>query len=79
MHRGLPCSKEKLESAMLHEVVPEAPLQQLPSLVKKPPMLVVPTCDDMPIYEYKGFDQDLNLHHLIKVPLLGFIFFLDRT
>jgi hypothetical protein len=45
----------------------------------KPPTLLVPTCDDMPFYKYKGFDQDFNLKYSIQVPLLGFIFFLDRT
>jgi hypothetical protein len=30
MHRGLPCSKEKLESVKLHDVVPHDPLQRLP-------------------------------------------------
>jgi hypothetical protein len=28
MHWGLPCSKEKLKSVKLHEVVPQGPLQQ---------------------------------------------------
>jgi hypothetical protein len=31
MHQGLPCSKEKLGYAMLHKVVPQAPLQWPPS------------------------------------------------
>jgi hypothetical protein len=34
MHRGLPCSKEKLESVMLREVIPQASLQWPPSLAK---------------------------------------------
>jgi hypothetical protein len=34
MHWGLPCSKEVLASATLHEVVPQAPLQQPPSLAE---------------------------------------------
>jgi hypothetical protein len=31
MYRGLPCSREMLESVVLHEGVPQAPLQR-PSL-----------------------------------------------
>jgi hypothetical protein len=36
MHRGMPCSKEILESMMLHEVVPQAPLQQPSFWAEKP-------------------------------------------
>jgi hypothetical protein len=42
--------------------------------------MMVPACDDMPIYEYKGFDQDFNFNFSIQLLLLGFIIFpLDRT
>jgi hypothetical protein len=34
MHWGLPCSKEMLESTMLHKVVPQAPLQRPSPRVK---------------------------------------------
>jgi hypothetical protein len=55
MHQGLPCSKEMLESMMLHEVVPHAPLQR-PSPWAKNHHTTVPTCDDNLINEIK---QDL--------------------
>jgi hypothetical protein len=32
MHRGLPCSRQKLESMALHEIVTQASLHQSPSL-----------------------------------------------
>jgi hypothetical protein len=54
MHRGLPCSKEMIKSAKLHEAVPQAPLQQPPSWAKTF-MATIPTCDDNFINE---FDQD---------------------
>jgi hypothetical protein len=53
MHQGLPCSKETLEYAMLHEVVPQAPLWQHPSLAEEAPMMMFPTCDDDFINEFK--------------------------
>jgi hypothetical protein len=31
---------------MLHEVVPQAPLQQRPLLAEETPMTTFPTCDD---------------------------------
>jgi hypothetical protein len=34
MRRGLPCSNEKLVSMALHEVGPQVPLEQPPSLVE---------------------------------------------
>jgi hypothetical protein len=34
MHRGLLCTKKKLESIALHEVVPHAPLEQPTSLAE---------------------------------------------
>jgi hypothetical protein len=49
MHRGLPCSKGKLVSVVLHEVVPQAHLQRLSSR-RETFTMTVPTCDDMPIY-----------------------------
>jgi hypothetical protein len=55
MHRGLPCTKETLEPVILHEVVPQAPLQQ-PSPQIKNLHAMVPTCDDDFINE---FGQDL--------------------
>jgi hypothetical protein len=55
MHRGLPCTKETLEPVILHEVVPQAPLQQ-PSPQMKNLHAMVPTCDDDFINE---FGQDL--------------------
>jgi hypothetical protein len=55
MHRGLPCSNEMLESMTLHKVVPQAPLQQRPSLAEETPM-TFPTCDDNFINK---FEQDL--------------------
>jgi hypothetical protein len=49
MHQGLPCSKEKeLESVVLHDVVLQAPLQQLSSRWKTS-CDDEPTCDDMRI------------------------------
>jgi hypothetical protein len=53
MHWGLPCSKEKLESVKLHEVVPQAPLQQHPSLDEEYPTMMFPMCDDNLINEFK--------------------------
>jgi hypothetical protein len=46
MHRGLHCTKEKLVSTTLHEVVPQAQLQRLTSLAKAS-CDDGPTCDDM--------------------------------
>jgi hypothetical protein len=53
MHRGLPCSKEKLESAMLHEVFPHAPLWQRPLLEEETPTSTFPTCNDDLLKEFK--------------------------
>jgi hypothetical protein len=53
MHRGLPCSKEKLESAMLHEVFPHAPLWQRPLLEEETPTSMFPTCNDDLLKEFK--------------------------
>jgi hypothetical protein len=40
---------------------------------------MVPTCDDIPIYNYEGFEQDLDLKCSMQVLQLSFIFFFDRT
>jgi hypothetical protein len=74
---GLALLKGKeLESAMLHEVVSQASLQQCPSLVEETPMTMIPTCDDDLINE---FEQDFDLNHSIPVLLKSFIFFLNRS
>jgi hypothetical protein len=56
MHRRLLSSKEMLESVKLHEVVPQAPLQQRPSLAEESPTMTFSTCDDDLINK---FEQDL--------------------
>jgi hypothetical protein len=48
MHPGLPCSRKKLESMALHEVLPQALLQHPPSLAETS-YDEGPTCDDMRI------------------------------
>jgi hypothetical protein len=59
---------------MLHEVVPQAPLQRLSSRWKT--FTTTIPCDDDLINK---FEQDSSLNHSIQVPLLSFIFFLDGT
>jgi hypothetical protein len=55
----------------LDEVVPQAPLQQHPSLAKETPMMMFPTCDDDLINE---FEQEFDLNRSIQELLLSFIF-----
>jgi hypothetical protein len=75
MHRGLPCSKRKVRVCeALRGCLPSS-LHQ-PSPRQKTSTTRVPTCDDNLINKFK---QDFNLHRLIQVILLSFIFFLDRT
>jgi hypothetical protein len=75
MHRGLPCSKENVR--ILDKVDPPSSSATTSFSCGKPPMMTVPTCDDMSIYKYKGFNKDLNLSRLIQVLLLSFTFLLD--
>jgi hypothetical protein len=56
MHQGLPCSREKLESVKLHEVVPPSSSITAFSSGKKTFTVTVLTCDDDLINEFK---QDL--------------------
>jgi hypothetical protein len=56
MHQGLPCSREKLESVKLHEVVPPSSSITAFSSGKKTFTVMVLTCDDDLINEFK---QDL--------------------
>jgi hypothetical protein len=68
LHKG-----KELESTMLHEVVPQAPLQWLSSW-RKTFTATVPICDDNLI---NGHRQDLDLNYSIQEILISFIFFLD--
>jgi hypothetical protein len=49
--------RKKLEYVALDEDVPQAPLRRLSFSYGKPPTTGVPTCNDMLIYKYKGFEQ----------------------
>jgi hypothetical protein len=68
--------KGKLESMKLHEVVPQAPLQQHPSLAEETPTMTFSTCDDDLTNE---FEQEFDLNRSIQELLLIFIFLLDRA
>jgi hypothetical protein len=73
IHWGLPCSRERLVSMTLDEVVPQAlPCGLL--LLRTDANDDRPTCDDDFINE---FNQDFDLDCSIQVPLSSFIFFLD--
>jgi hypothetical protein len=68
--------KGKLESMKLHEVVPQAPLQQHPSLAEETPTMTFSTCDDDLTNE---FEQEFDLNRSIQELLSIFIFLLDRA
>jgi hypothetical protein len=72
MHWGLPCSKEKIESKKLHEVVQQAPMQQRLSLAEETPTMMFPTCDDGLI---NVFEQD-SIKPFNSSPTIEFYIFL---
>jgi hypothetical protein len=75
MHGGLPCSKKKLASAKLHEVVPPSSTAMAFFSCEKPPAMI--GLHAMMIN--KGFEQDFDLNHSIQVLQICFIFFFDRS